>query len=239
MQLLNGQGRLGKRVFFGIVGASFLFVLWHNERFLVNPGAPVWAYFNPIRWQLIPHGVGGAVALLLGAAQFSTQLRTRHPRIHRNCGKAYIVGVLILAPVAVWMALIVSPWFLIVFTVVQASSLLLFTLAAYACIRRRDFAAHREWMVRSYGVLLIFLEGRVLMAIPALKNRGMDAIVLVNWGCLAVTLVASECFLRWQQLFPRRATPLVQAGVNCNGGDAPCLLPSNKAQGAQTDTLKA
>jgi hypothetical protein len=109
------------------------------------------------------------------------------------------------------MAFIISPWFLIVFTVVQASALLLFTLAAYACVRRRDFAAHREWMVRSYGILLIFLEGRVLMAIPALAHKGMDAVVLVNWFCLVATLIAAECLLRWPQLFPKRIKPAMSS----------------------------
>jgi hypothetical protein len=100
------------------------------------------------------------------------------------------------------MALIVSPWFMVVFTIVQAATLLLFTSAAYACTRSRDIAAHREWMVRSYGILLIFLEGRVLMAIPAVARGGMDSVVLVNWGCMVITLVAAECFLRWRQILP-------------------------------------
>jgi len=52
------------------------------------------------------------------------------------------------------------------------------------------------------------LEGRVLMAIPALARRGMDSIVLVNWACLAVTLVATECILNWDAIRTRpRFTP--------------------------------
>ena len=58
--------------------------------------------------------------------------------------------------------------------------------------------------MRSYAIVLIFLEGRVLMAIPALARHGMDAIVLVNWACLAVTLVVVECVLRWREVFPSR-----------------------------------
>jgi hypothetical protein len=194
---------LGKRLFFGIFGLAFVFVLWNNERFFFNPLAPEWAHFNPIRWLLLPHGSAGLVALLLGGTQFSTTLRRSRPHIHRLFGKLYIIGILILAPVAVWMAFINSPWFLFVFTCVQAGALLLFTIAAYACVRRREFAAHREWMIRSYGVLLIFLEGRVLMAVPALAQGGMDSIVLVNWACMVITLVACECFLNWRQLFPK------------------------------------
>ena len=114
----------------------------------------------------------------------------------------YIAGTLLAGPVAIWMAFINSPWFLIPFTIVQATTWMLFTLFAYGCIRRGAVTAHREWMTRSYAIVLIFLEGRVLMAIPALARRGMDAVVLVNWGCLAVTLVVVESWLRWREVFP-------------------------------------
>jgi hypothetical protein len=193
-----------KYVFFGIIGLMTLFVLWNNERFFLDPRASEWAHYNPIRWHLVPHGLAGVLALAFGALQFSTRLRRRHLRIHRLTGKLYIAGTFIAAPVAVWMAFINSPWFLIPFTIVQAGSWMLFTGIALACILRKDVTSHREWMVRSYGIVLIFLEGRVLMAIPALAQRGMDAVVLVNWGCLTVTLIAAECFLRWPQLTSRK-----------------------------------
>jgi uncharacterized membrane protein len=219
MTIRSRRNDLGKRIFFGAFGIAFLFVLWHNERFFLNPLAPEWLHLNPIRWHLIPHGIGGAVALILGASQFSTTLRQHYPRVHRTCGKLYIIGTLILAPVAVSMAFVVSPWFLIVFTTIQSGTLLLFTLAAYACIKRRDIVAHREWMVRSYSILLIFLEGRVLMAIPALSSRGLDSVVAVNWACMVVSLVAVEFFLRWRQLFPLHAPPAVLPGPGSTLGD--------------------
>jgi hypothetical protein len=116
------------------------------------------------------------------------------------------------APVAIWIAFIANPWFLIPFTVIQAASWMLFTLIAYLCIRSRDVNAHREWMMRSYAIVLIFLEGRVLMAIPALARQGMDAVVLVNWGCFAITLIVMEVLLRWREVFPpRRAQRSVAA----------------------------
>ena len=179
-----------------------IFVLWNNERFFVNPQAPEWAHYSPIRWHLLPHGVGGTIALAFGALQFSTRLRRRYLRIHRLSGKLYMAGTFIAAPVAIWMAFINSPWFLVPFTIVQAGTWMLFTLAAYRCIRRGAVSSHREWMIRSYAIVLIFLEGRVLMAVPALARQGMDAVVLVNWGCLAVTLVAVECIIRWREIYP-------------------------------------
>lgn len=194
--------RAPKYALFSVLGVMTLFVLWNNERFFLDPRAPAWAHYQPIRWHLLPHGVAGALALALGALQFSTRLRRRHLHLHRLSGKLYIVSTFVAGPVAIAMALINSPWFLVPFTVVQAGTWMLFTAAGYVCIRRGDVRLHREWMMRSYAIVLIFLEGRVLMAIPALARHGMDSIVLVNWGCLAVTLVVVEVLLRWRDFLP-------------------------------------
>lgn len=202
-----------KYLLFASFGLMALFVLWNNERFLLDPQAPEWTHFLPIRWHLIPHGLGGAVALTFGALQFSTRLRRRHLRLHRLSGKVYIAGTFVAAPVAIWMAFISSPWFLVPFTVIQASTWILFTLVAYVCIRRGDSGSHRQWMMRSYAIALIFLEGRVLMAIPALARQGMDAIVLVNWACFALTLVLMECILHWREIFPSRVKKAVADGA--------------------------
>jgi hypothetical protein len=53
-----------------------------------------------------------------------------------------------------------------------------------------------------HAIVLNFLEGRVLMAIPALAAGGLDSVVLVNWACLALTLVGTECILRWREIVP-------------------------------------
>ena len=133
-----------KYLLFAVLGLMALFVLWNNERFFLNPQAPEWAHYDPIRWHLLPHGIGGSLAPAFGALQFSTRLRRRYLHLHRLSGRLYIAGTFIAAPVAIWMAFVSSPWFLIPFTIVQASTWMLFTLAAYLCIRRRDMRAHRN-----------------------------------------------------------------------------------------------
>lgn len=194
-----------KHLLYGAFGLMALFVLWNNERFLIDASAAVWARYDPIRLHLIPHGVGGALALAIGAAQFSSRLRRKHVRLHRLLGKLYVISNFVLAPVAVLIALKISPWFMTVFTIVQAAALLGFTAAAYWSIRHKHVLQHREWMVRSYAVLLVFLEGRVLMAIPTIEQQGMDSVVLVNWACFSVSLIVAEFALRWRDLFPLRA----------------------------------
>ena len=201
----RGPGRWAKYGLFAIVAAMVAFVAWNNERPLLDPASPAWARLVPIRWHLVPHGLAGLIALSLGALQFSTRLRRRWPRLHRLTGRVYVGCVFVAGPVAIWMAFVNSPWFMVAFTIVQAGTWMLLTGIAFACIRRRAFAAHREWMIRSYAIVLNFLEGRVLMAIPAVGAGGMDSVVLVNWACLALTLVATECLLRWREIIPPSA----------------------------------
>jgi hypothetical protein len=55
-------------------------------------------------------------------------------------------------------------------------------------------------MMRSYAIALIFIEGRVLMAIPWFAAGGLDSVVAVNWLLLVVSLVAVELWLQWEKL---------------------------------------
>jgi hypothetical protein len=63
-------------VFAGI-GLMSAYVLYHNERFLIDASDPMRAHFEPFKWWLLPHGVAGACALLVAPLQFSDRLRRR------------------------------------------------------------------------------------------------------------------------------------------------------------------
>jgi hypothetical protein len=39
---------------FAVVGVMTLFVAWNNERFFLDPLAPEWSHYNPVKWQLLP-----------------------------------------------------------------------------------------------------------------------------------------------------------------------------------------
>src|SRR3984893_19535639 len=70
-----------KHILFGVLGLLTLFVIYNNERFIIDHSDPLWTYYLPVRWLLLPHGITGALALCLGASQFSTRLRQRHARL--------------------------------------------------------------------------------------------------------------------------------------------------------------
>jgi len=55
-----------KTIFFLVVGACFLTVLYTDERFLVNRHEPQWQHIAPFKWWLLVHGTAGLAALLAG-----------------------------------------------------------------------------------------------------------------------------------------------------------------------------
>jgi hypothetical protein len=84
-----------KYILFGFVGVMLLYGLRHNESFLIHPQDPVWQHYQPFKWWLLPHGIAGACALLLGPMQFSERLRPRFTKLHRIVGRIYVAGVFV------------------------------------------------------------------------------------------------------------------------------------------------
>ena len=79
-------------------GAMTLYVLYHNERFLIEPTNPIWRHYAEIAFWLVPHAVAGTCALFLAPLQFSERLRTRYTTAHHVIGRVYVIGALVLAP---------------------------------------------------------------------------------------------------------------------------------------------
>jgi len=194
-----------KHIFFGFVGLAALFVLYNNERFIVDHSDAMWAYYFPVRWLLLVHGAAGATALCLGASQFSTRLRQRHTQVHRILGRCYVTSVAIAAPLSIAVTLLRNepPLRLVIYT--QASLWLLTTAVAFYCIRRRNYQQHRQWMIRSYAITLIFLTDRVLDAIPGVAAFDTDADPSVSWFCNVVAWVVPSFILSWEGLTSPRA----------------------------------
>ena len=71
-------------ILFGLMSAC---VLYHDENFLINPIDPIWQHYEPFKWWLLPHGLAGACALLLGPLQFSNRLRSRFRKLPRVLGR--------------------------------------------------------------------------------------------------------------------------------------------------------
>jgi uncharacterized membrane protein len=190
-----------KYLLFAVLGLLGLFVIYHNERFIVDHSDPLWTYYFPVRWLLLAHGLGGAVALCLGAPQFSSRLRRRHARVHRFLGRSYVTAVAISAPLGIWVTILRNELPLRIAVITQALLWFLTTAVAFYCIRRRNFEQHRQWMIRSYAITLIFITDRVLDAVPKVTDLDTDASPNIAWLCNVIAWVVPTFIIAWPNLF--------------------------------------
>lgn len=201
-----------KYLLFAFVGLMLGYVLWHNESFLINRADPVWQHYKPFRWWLLPHGLAGACAILLGPLQFSDRLRARFTKFHRVVGRIYIAGALIVAPLGAYIQFFEErtggPRSFSIAALVDAILLMLTTAIAFAFILNGKVQQHRQWMTRSFAVALVFLEVRVVAGVTGWE-RIPGAIETIVWSCLAFSLLSADIVLQVQEL--RRSRPVARA----------------------------
>jgi uncharacterized membrane protein len=216
-----------KHVFFAAFGLTTLVVLYLYETPFLDSRSPVWQHVEPVKWLLLPHGVAGALALLLAPFQFSKRLRQRSLRAHRVLGRLYVAGVVVSAPLAVPVAIILGPPSLVMAATIQSCGWLLTTAVALYCVRAGDIRQHQEWMTRSYPFAMVFVFARAVLAIPAVKAMGEVAFVSVVWSCIAAACFVPSLVISWPALSKRVARPAGRTDVRAKtarGGLKPAPL---------------
>lgn len=200
-----GRSRV-KYMLFAVLGLMTLFVLYRDELFIFDHKSPDWAYFFPVRWPLLFHGLGGLVALLAGPLQFSTRVRQRYLRFHRIVGRCYVGGVALAAPISIYLFFVHFPNSERVEGVFQASWWVVTTGMALICARSHNITQHRQWVVRSYAVTYFFVTSRVAFALPPISHMQVtpENTALFLWPMLAVTIVGTELGVQWPAIFPRK-----------------------------------
>ncbi|GLZ43060.1 DUF2306 domain-containing protein [Actinokineospora sp. NBRC 105648] len=106
---------------------------------------------------IVLHIVGAVAFCVLGAFQFPQRIRRTHPRWHRLAGRALIPCGLIAALTGVWMTLyyphpVGDGPLLLGFRLVFGTAMAVALTLGYLTVRRRDFRAHRAWMIRGYAI---------------------------------------------------------------------------------------
>jgi uncharacterized membrane protein len=194
-----------KNVVFALIIAMMMYVLYHTEHFLIDPADPVWQHYKTFQWWLLPHGVAGACALLLAPLQFSDRLRRRYALLHRVIGRIYVAGVLVLAPLGVYIQYLdeaagASRSFTFA-SLVDAVLLVVTTGIGLAFAVARKIPQHRQWMTRSYAVGLVFFEGRLIIGLAGLdRPPNLAATEIVVWGCVAMAVLIGDLANQWYDL---------------------------------------
>ena len=179
----------------GIAGYGMPYLLGYGaaSNVLENPRANPWLYV---------HIACGMVAIALGPWQFLTRLRTRWHLLHRWIGRTYAVACLaggtagMLLAVGATMGTTTRWGFGLL-----AASWLVTTALAWITARKRDYVAHRQWMVRSFALTLAALTLRIYL--PLSLGNGApftDAYPAIAWLCWVPNLILAEAYLRWRPL---------------------------------------
>jgi len=204
-----------KHVLFIFIGLMLAYVLFHTEHFLIDSDDPSWPHYHAIGRWLLPHGLIGALVLILSFMQFSSRLRTRYTQFHRACGRTYITAVCVVAPLGAYISVLdkgigYTASFVVASTIL-AVLWMFATLMAFWHIRSRRVEYHRQWMTRSLATALVFLEIRVVGGLSGWEDTPASDTVVV-WACVALaypladTALQIEDFLRSRakrELFPR------------------------------------
>jgi len=200
-----------KYLLFAFIGLMLAYVLRHNEHFLIDAKDPKWAHIHPFRWYLLPHGIMGTCALLLGPLQFSDRLRQRFAKFHRVVGRFYVAGVFIGAPMGLYIQYFeermggARSFSFAAGT--DAALWMLTTAVAIFFILKGKVQQHRQWMTRSFAVAIVFLEVRVVGGVTGWERLGPSAIETMVWMCVAFSLLFADIALQWRDFSLSRAVP--------------------------------
>ena len=200
-----------KYLLFGFIGLMLAYVLVHNESFLIDSEHPAWQHYESFKWYLLPHGIMGACALLLGPMQFSDRLRQRFTKLHRVVGRFYVAGVFVAAPLGFYIQYFEegmgSARSFSFAAAVDAALWMITTAIAIAFILKGKVQQHRQWMTRSFAVALVFLEVRVVAGVTGWEALGERVVETIVWSCLAFSLLFADLILQYQELARSRAVP--------------------------------
>src|SRR5215217_7072228 len=193
-----------KYVTLSAIALASTYVLYHNERFLIDGSHPAWQHYAPFKWWLLPHGIFGAIVLLFAPLQFSERLRQRFTKAHRVMGRLYVVGAFVLAPLGAYIQFyqerMGAPRSFTVLGGVDAVMLMIATGLAFLFAFRRKIALHRQWATRSYALALVFIAARFVMGATGWETLGVGSVKTIIWWRLTLGLVFAVITIYWREL---------------------------------------
>ena len=144
-----------------------------------------------------------ALPVIVGAPlQFVPTLRNTRPKLHRWVGRFYVGGAILAALLAIYLGGIVGEYEGSRLSIVLlATTWIFFTVAAWRCAVNKKFEAHRQFMIRSYGMALVLVWLRLMYQLQDwlffyVKDEAMrDA--TREWASWIVPLLIIELWLSW------------------------------------------
>jgi len=142
------------------------------------------------------HVYTSMLVLLAGFTQFSGRLLRQQPKLHRLFGYIYIIDVLMITgPAGMLMSFyanggISSRIAFVLLSVLWMGS----TAMALYQVKKKDFTAHRSWMIRSYALTLSAVTLRIWKVVLANYTdiHPLDRYRIIAWLGWGLNLLLAE-----------------------------------------------
>ncbi|GLX69848.1 DUF2306 domain-containing protein [Paenibacillus glycanilyticus] len=168
---------------------------------------------------LVGHILLAMLAMLAGFLQFHRGIRQKNPALHARLGKTYVYAVFLSGGLALIVASY-EPDFGRTLSFLFLDALWLITTAmGFRSAMKRDWKAHKQWMIRSFAMTLTAVSARALVpflfllylllhrfALPEGRMEMIEEVLNNNiWAAIVVNFILVEWFI----LRPRREQPLL------------------------------
>ena len=158
-------------------------------------------YIHITAWRIafFVHVFSSSLALLAGFTQFSKKLLKQKPKLHRALGYTYVINVLMITgPAGLLMSFYANGGISSRIAFVLLSSLWISTtaLALYKAIKK-NFKAHRFFMIRSYALTLSAVTLRIWKVLLANFTQvpPMDRYRIIAWLGWTLNLLVAELII--------------------------------------------
>jgi uncharacterized membrane protein len=140
---------------------------------------------SPYLFIFYVHVCTAIFTLLAGFTQFNNYILRSRTRIHKIIGKLYVIVVLVLAaPSGFFIGLFANGGFYSKVSFVVLSILwFYFTLKAFLFIKKREIAAHKAFMLRSYALAFSAITLRLwkVILVYLFHPAPMDVYQIIAW----------------------------------------------------------
>lgn len=147
------------------------------------------------------HVFSSPIVILSGLVQFSRTVLRKHKIVHRRLGMIYLIFVVFISgPSGFLIGLYANGGYVVQISFVALSSLwILFTVMAYLKVRKKKYASHSQWMLRSYALTLSAVTLRLYAFLFDVFNLPFDpteTYIIVSYLSWIPNLLFAEICIR-------------------------------------------
>lgn len=191
-----------------------------------NPAAELDGAFADRRTLTLVHILPGMLFMVLGPLQFVRGLRSRYPQVHRWCGRIFLTSSAVVGVSGLTLAYgktIGGVDEKAAVTLFGSFFLIALAKALWHALRR-EFAQHREWMIRGYAIGLAVATVRPIMGMffAAAVLRGHrpephEFFGTAFWIGFTLQMIAAEIWSNYTRAGATEQMAMMEIGTTVRG----------------------